>query len=227
MSTSYNGWTASRDPDAIGIVSFAVAGRSFPAGVKKGDVKTVFTYLAAQIHLRVESLTHGYDADDWGYSYRANVNNPSQLSCHSSGTAIDINATEHPNGSRNTFSPTQVRELREILNECGGVIKWGGDFSTTKDEMHFEIKGNAAAVKAVGARLRSQSWWWKRDLYLTGSDKSKWLRGDDVKHLQARLGIPVDGVFGPATRDAVKRLEARLKLTQTGKVTRGRAFYVG
>ena len=35
----------------------------------------------------------------WGYEFRANVNNPSQLSCHASGTAIDYNANRHPNGT--------------------------------------------------------------------------------------------------------------------------------
>jgi hypothetical protein len=221
MSTSYNGWPASRDPAAIGIKPFVVAGRSFPGGVKGGAVSTVLRYVAAQMHTRVQDLYYGTtDRDDWGYSYRANVNNPSQLSCHSSGTAIDVNATHHPNGRRNTFTYAQVRVIRAILREAG-VVRWGGDF-TTADEMHFEIHAGSTAVTAAARRLTNPPWW-HRDIKLG-------VVGDDVKVVQRRLGFTgtnVDGKCGPITVGAIKRLQAKLHLTQTGVVNKGMAFYVG
>lgn len=218
MTTSYNGWPASTDPAKIGIKPFAVAGRSFPGGVKGGSVHWVLKYVAAQMHVRVESLYTGIDKDDWGYSYRQN-RNANNLSCHSSGTAIDVNATEHPNGQRNTFTYAQVLEIRKILKEVGGVVRWGGDFSDTKDEMHFEIKSNATAVAAVAKKLQNPTWW-KREL-------KPGMTGDDVKYVQKRLKLKVDGNYGPVTADAVKRFRAKLHLPAGNSVTKGLAFYIG
>jgi hypothetical protein len=157
---SYNGWLASKNPDDFGgLEPLVVAGEPFSPGVRAGDVATVLRYVAEQMHRRVEPVYKPgfHEADDWGYSYRANVNNPSTLSCHSSGTAIDYNATRHPNGKRGTFSAAQVNHIHAILDEVERVVRWGGDFSGTPDEMHLEINANASAVARVAARLREQS----------------------------------------------------------------------
>jgi hypothetical protein len=103
-----------------------------------------------QFHQRVEPVISGWL---WGYNYRTNVNNPSTLSCHASGTAIDLNAPNHPNGARGTFSNAQVGEIRAILNECQGAIQWGGDYTGTPDEMHFEIIVNASRLAVVASTL--------------------------------------------------------------------------
>src|SRR5690606_34921728 len=73
-----------------------------------------------------------------------------------SGTAIDYNATRHPNGRRGTWTPAQVAEIRRILAELGGVVRWLADATGTPDEMHFEIKGTPAQVAAVAARLTEE-----------------------------------------------------------------------
>jgi hypothetical protein len=153
---SYNGWPASKNPaDFGGLEPLVVAGEPFSPGVRAGDVATVLRYVAEQMHLRVEAVYKPgfHEADDWGYSYRPNVNNPSTLSCHSSGTAIDYNATRHPNGKRGTFSSAQVNQIHQILDEVERVVRWGGDYSGTPDEMHFEINANASAVARVAEKL--------------------------------------------------------------------------
>lgn len=147
---SYNGWTASPDPAAIGIVPIGFPGRPnvCPPGVKSGDVATVLRYVAEQFHKRVEPLGEGC----WGYAYRQN-RNANNLSCHSSGTAIDLNAPRHPNGKAGTFTKAQVATIRRILTEVDGAVRWGGDFTGTPDEMHFEIVANAAALRTVARKL--------------------------------------------------------------------------
>src|SRR5689334_21384454 len=130
MLSSYNGWPASPNPADIDIKPFTVAGHSFPAGVKAGDVATVLRYVATQVHLRVESLGIPGPNDEWGYSYRQN-RNADNLSCHASGTAIDVNASHHPNGATRTFSTAQVAIIHAILAEVDHVIRWGGDFHST------------------------------------------------------------------------------------------------
>jgi D-alanyl-D-alanine carboxypeptidase len=144
---SYNGWPASDNPDAINIEPFGDAvGLPFPGGVKGGDVTTVMAYLCTQFHYRVEPIVSGWD---WGWSYRANVNNPSSLSCHASGTAVDLNAPDHPNGSSGTFNDNQVGEIYAILNELQGGVDWLEGY----DEMHFEIAVSAGTLANIAAQL--------------------------------------------------------------------------
>lgn len=155
MTESYNGWPAHQDRRAIGVGPFVAAGASFLSGVKQGDVATVFRYLVEQFHARVERVDLPGEKDEWGYYYRVN-RNAGNLSCHASGTAIDINATRHPNGRAGTFTSAQVRQIRQILSELNGVVRWGGDFRRTKDEMHFEIIGTPAEVAAAARKLTNR-----------------------------------------------------------------------
>lgn len=159
MALSYNGWPASSNPDAIGINTAwePIAGHRFPGGVKSGDVETVLTYFVRQLDARVEPIDRDAVKDEWGYAYRFSVNSPDKLSCHSSGTAFDYNATRHPNGMRGTWGAAKVAKIREIQAEVLGVVRWLGDATRVPDEMHFEIQGTAAEVAAVAARLRAHT----------------------------------------------------------------------
>lgn len=149
--TSYNGWPASDDPQAINVQPFGDAvGLPFPGGVRGGDVATVLGYVMTQLHERVEPCVAGWD---WGYSYRANVNNPNTLSCHASATACDYNAPNHPNGVHGTWTDDQIVTVREILAEVQGAVQWGEDYTGTVDGMHFEIIVSATTLAAVAASL--------------------------------------------------------------------------
>lgn len=162
MTTSYNGWAASTDPAAINVKPLTVAGVDFPGGVKAGDVATVLHHVALQFHGRVERLQ---SPGCWGYSYRQN-RNASNLSCHSSGTAIDCNAPKHPNGieASQNFTKAQIAEIHKILAEVpelAEVVHWGGDWhrsaGLTPDPMHFEIHDHDLAKLArVADRIRNQ-----------------------------------------------------------------------
>lgn len=147
MATSYNGWPASPDKDAIGVVQ----SEWFPGGAKAGDVTTVLRYVAEQIDARVEGIVGGWC---WGYNYRANANDPTSLSCHASGTAIDWNAPEHPNGSVGTWTDAQRGEIYAILDEVQGAVHWlDGVDGGTADEMHFEICVDAGTLARIAREL--------------------------------------------------------------------------
>lgn len=145
---SYNGWEASANPADIGVdPDFRVDGIPFPGGVKAGDVSTVFAYLIHQMNTRVEALVDGWN---WGYAGKMNVNDPSTISCHASGTAIDYMAPNHPNGPyRAGWNDEQVATIYAILDECGGVISWLDAY----DAMHFELQATAGQVADVAHRL--------------------------------------------------------------------------
>ena len=70
-----------------------------------------------------------------------------RLSCHSSGTAIDLNATRHPLGKVGTFPAEKVPMIRALAKKYG--LKWGGDYKGRADEMHFEVEVNAVKAKAL------------------------------------------------------------------------------
>lgn len=149
--TSYNGWPANSDKNAIGVQQFGDAkGFPFPGGVKGGDVFTVLGYVATQLHNRVEACVSGWC---WGYTYKANANNPSQLSCHASGTAIDFNAPNHPNGSGGTFNSSQRGTIYAILDEVEGGVDWLEGY----DEMHFEIAVSSSTLAGIASRLGGSS----------------------------------------------------------------------
>lgn len=148
MPTCQNGWPA--DPSRANITALTIDGATFPGGVRRGDVETVLRYVAQQWHQRVETLRPGCC---WGYAYR-DVKGGAELSNHAGGYALDFNAPDHPLGAAGTFGRAQVVAIYAILSEVGHVVRWGGDYTGRKDEMHVEIVGSAAAVAAVAARLQ-------------------------------------------------------------------------
>lgn len=155
MATSYNGWFASPD---LRLRPLVVAGEPFVPGVlDDDDVHTVLQYVAQQMHERVEPIIRSdwHDEDDWGFHFKVSTGDPSKLSCHSSGTAIDYNATRHPYGvsTRANFSQEQIDEIHKILAEVG-VVVWGGDWNHP-DAMHFEIAGTKAQVAMAADRIRN------------------------------------------------------------------------
>lgn len=120
--------------------------------LRAGDVRTVLDHVAARFDATVEPV----DPDSsWGWANRpVRGESDDVVSNHASGTAIDLNATEHPIGARDTFTDDEVEAIHAIMAEVAPVVVWGGDYGGRSDEMHFEIVGDAAAVAEVAARLR-------------------------------------------------------------------------
>jgi peptidoglycan hydrolase-like protein with peptidoglycan-binding domain len=210
MSTSQNGWSAGTPAQIGGLDTGYVPGTKvkLPQGVRKGDVATVLNYVAAQFHLHVEPLHAGWC---WGYNYRK-IEGSSSLSNHASGTAIDFNAPNHPMGARVTFSTAKVTAIRKILAYCDGVVRWGGDYSGRKDEMHFEIVKNAAAVAKLAKKIKTGSVTKPSTPAVTGTlckgklrpELRRGAKGEHVLFLQKMIGAKADGDFGPATESRVR-----------------------
>jgi hypothetical protein len=119
------------------------------------------------------------------------VNNPSQLSCHASGTAIDWNAPDHPNGSSGTFSNAQVTTIYTILAEVEGAVAWLESY----DEMHFEICVSASTLAGVAARLGGST------PPSTGDD----VTDDDIKKIAKQVWQHIIGSGGAgATLEEVR-----------------------
>lgn len=226
---SYNGWLASANPkDFGGLQALVVRTESFAPGVRAGDVWEVLSYVATQIDARVEKVDKGHSADDWGFNFRANMNNVNQISCHGSGTAFDYNAVLHPNGVRGTWTADQKAEIAKILAEVDNVVA-----NLPYDEMHFEICDDAAAVKRVADILRARKAAPKPPVAPKPVVEThpatirKGSQGPAVRELQKRLktvypayakNLVADGDFGPATEKVVMEFQRRRGLTVDGVV---------
>jgi hypothetical protein len=106
--------------------------------------------LATEFHKTIEPIDKG-TLDDWGYAFRMIRGSTDSLSNHSSGTAIDLNATKHPLGKENTFSPENAAKCIALAKKYG--CKWGGTYRNRKDDMHFEIALKRKQTKELIAKL--------------------------------------------------------------------------
>jgi len=79
------------------------------------------------------------------FNWRSNVNNPSSQSLHSFGIAIDINPNKNPNEKRIAGKDCETDIPNEIVNAFrNNGFRWGGDYRTRCDTMHFEWLGPCA-----------------------------------------------------------------------------------
>jgi hypothetical protein len=151
MTTSANGWTASKVRAEIGIESFPVPGTKLKLACAKA-VAPLLVGFAAEFHELIEPIDEG-TLDDWGYAYRDVRGSTTTLSNHSSGTAIDLNATQHPLGKAGTFPAEKVPMIRALAKKYG--LLWGGDYRNRKDEMHFEVTLTPAKAAALIKKLEN------------------------------------------------------------------------
>jgi hypothetical protein len=149
MIKSANGWIASKDRAEIGIDSFPIPGTKVKLACAKA-VAPLLVGFAAEFHRLIEPIDEG-TLDDWGYCFRQVRGSSDNLSNHSSGTAIDLNATQHPLGKVGTFPIEKVPMIRALAKKYGLI--WGGDYRNRKDEMHFEIALTPAKAAALIKKL--------------------------------------------------------------------------
>lgn len=146
---SSNGWPASKDRAAIGIKSYPIEGTSIKLACAEA-VAPLLVAFCKEFNELIEPLGGG-KLDDWGYCFRPVRGTTDKLSNHSSGTAIDLNATQHPLGKAGTFEAGKVPMIRALAKKYG--LAWGGDYRNRKDEMHFEINLSPAKAAALIERL--------------------------------------------------------------------------
>jgi hypothetical protein len=146
MANSQNGYKAN---DSSLIASYTIA-RDVKVNVRKGDVSAVLLHFAKWYDQKIEPLTK---SDTGGYNPR-NIAGSTTLSNHASGTAVDLRWNKHPLGKSGTFTSSQASKIRTQLKYYEGVIRWGGDYTGRKDEMHFEINRAIGEVGRIARKIR-------------------------------------------------------------------------
>jgi peptidoglycan hydrolase-like protein with peptidoglycan-binding domain len=204
-------------------------------------------------------LSHGYQIrvdDTDSYCCRA-IKGGTGRSLHSYGIAVDVNWDTNPfketPDSRNVrfsdkptqqeraqdvklghadtdMTPEMINDVRAIKTNNGkSVFEWGGNWTTLKDTMHFELDVTPADLQTGidwNSVKKSREPKAKDGPEAPGGPVSNQLalgaRGDDVKKLQLALGqrgFPVgdvDGIYGNQTANAVRAFQASQGLSQTG-----------
>lgn len=121
------------------LATYTVPGSNVKLSVRK-EVAPLLIGFAADFHRVVETLNVG--KDDWGHAPRKIAGSDS-WSFHAPGIAMDLNSSAHPMGKRGTFTAAEVSAIRGLLKKWsyGGkpIFRWGGDYKSKADEMHFEI----------------------------------------------------------------------------------------
>lgn len=149
MEKSQNGWTASSDPSEIDIKLYTIPGTDRKIRLRR-HVAPILLAFAAEFDKMVEDIEQGA-LDDWGYNYRPVRGHTDTLSNHASGTAMDLNATQHVLGKEDTFTKKQQAVIQMLIKKYG--IAWGGNYKNRKDDMHFEIVESPLKVKARIVRM--------------------------------------------------------------------------
>ena len=219
MKYSQNGWSAT--PSLI--ASFTVPGTQVRVALRKGDSSVILLELMRRFNAEVQSLRQ---KDTGGYNPRSIIDSRT-LSNHASGTAVDLRWNDHPMGARGTFTAQQRATILRILRDLEGVVRWGGNYTGRKDEMHFEINASASAVKRVADKIRNgkvgkpipkpPALTVKNGLT---NGQAKTLQTEFNRQFPAYKDTPLarDGIVGPKTISAIKEFQRRTGLEPDGIV---------
>ena len=215
MATSQNGYTVIERDDCK---FYKIAGIDLP--LRPDDCGYVLAHFARHFNREVEALGA---TETFGHALRQ-ISGSNDWSNHASGTALDLNASQHPQGKTGTFAPMEQAALDLLVKQYDEVVRWGGTFRTTKDEMHFEIDKDYADVRRLAKVLRRDGvvslvrlvpgksnldvYMVKRELkhhgYFSGEMNNKFTSEmrESYKALQRALGFEdadADGIPGPAS----------------------------
>jgi hypothetical protein len=158
MSRSQNGYPVLTRPQCR-VWKMPIKGQHRHFILAPGAPGFLLVHFALWFHDRIQPINVGV-WDDWGWAARP-IRGSSVISNHASGTAIDLNAVRNPLGRRGGFKylingKTAEWRIRYRLRvHYKGCIRWGGDYISRADEMHFEIVAPRAKVKRVATRLRN------------------------------------------------------------------------
>lgn len=197
--------------------TYLVPGTDVKLTVAK-EVAPLLLAVARDFDREVEGLVKGQCG---GYNPRK-IAGSSSWSRHAIGCAIDLNWSKHPQGKRGTFTAAQQAAVKRIVARYK-VIRWGGAYSTTVDEMHWEINAQRPAVLAAVKALQTPAKTTTSKATPASASHAPGTRelrmgmtGSDIGFVQRWTGAKDDNNFGPATKARVQRYQRIVGLTPDG-----------
>lgn len=116
------------------LATYPVEGSNASVMLLRGPSAVVLLHVARRFHYEVGAVGAG---DITGYA-EASAGTPFAAD-YRSGTAIAIRPARYPAGATGGLFPHEVAVIRDVLAECEGVVRWGGDFRKTPKEGHFRV----------------------------------------------------------------------------------------
>ncbi|MCL7427115.1 hypothetical protein [Streptomyces sp. YS415] len=153
---SKNGWEMEKVADNHG----SVYGRPVPGvpiadvQMRMAEVETVLVHVISRFHYEIDSLRKG---DVSGWRKPGSVRKGLGESNLASGTAVQIRPGSYPSGARGGFYPMEELVIRDILAECEGVVRWGGD-DRNPDESLFYIDVPPGDARLIQVAQKIREW---------------------------------------------------------------------
>ncbi|MCQ8831584.1 hypothetical protein [Streptomyces malaysiensis] len=118
-----------------------------------GDVATALLFVARRFNYEIATLDAG---EVTGHSMDRAVSARYE-SNYLSGTAIAIRPVLYPVGSKDGLFPHETVVIRDILADCEGVVRWGGDEKIPK-ESHFQIDVGPGDERLATVARKFEQW---------------------------------------------------------------------
>lgn len=222
---SENGW---RMCDTAELDYGPISGTDFKLGVRKGTPSVILKAAIARLHREVEPMITSQIGCYTDTNSMSNSN-------HNSATAFDYNWNLHPYLRWHTWGANRPK-VDKIVADFRGVLEFGGNWTSPRDEMHFELhygEGHAG-TEALASDLRNGLWgiWGEGSAPTPGVGNPDYLdigdQGAEVGRLQAWLNftfpnyratpLEIDDIFGPMTEAAVREFQSRAGIDVDGIV---------
>ncbi|MFE3047418.1 hypothetical protein ACFXIY_10225 [Streptomyces albidoflavus] len=150
VPTSANGWPLEGKANHVSTVwTRPVPGAGLELDVRIGDAEAILVHVIRRFHYEVEQL-HPGALVGWETIDKLSENAPE--SNLASGTAVRIRPGATAKGG---LFPLQEAVVRDILADCRGVVRWGGDDSPVDESLFYLDRGpDSHEVRDLARKLR-------------------------------------------------------------------------
>ncbi|WP_328475763.1 hypothetical protein OHA21_20180 [Actinoplanes sp. NBC_00393] len=127
-----NGWPV---VEAGALRAYRIEGSNAQLMLLPGPTAGLLLHVCRRFHYEIDALAAGEAA---GHRAPGAVTAGCEVN-RFSGTAVALRPGAYPAGVRGGFFPVQLLVVRDILAECEGLVRWGGDEAGIPAEGHFQI----------------------------------------------------------------------------------------
>lgn len=155
---STNGWEMERTADDHGhIYARPIPGTPIDGvQVRMGDVETVLVHVIRRFHYEIDELRRD---DLTGWRHPSKVRKGLAESNQASGTAVQIRPGFYPSGVQGGFFPHQMAVIRDVLAECDGVVRWGGDDKHPDEALFYiDVEPGDGRLPKTAEKIRGWDW---------------------------------------------------------------------